>query len=216
MTLRRALGGPWLALLGHLLDQVQKHRARRILDQCAAVGRDVRLRMPVVVYDPQSLRLGDCVDIGEFVVLRASGGLTIGSRVLIAAHAVLTTRGHPKTLPRYGQIEDAPLLVEDDVWIGAGAIVLPGVSVGAGAGANGVVSGIVAVAAGALPTVMVAVGDGGALVASGSVVVTVVADAGTAGSDAAVQLVSSNARNRIRVRVQRIIVCVSWCDSPEG
>ncbi|HOG45113.1 MAG TPA: acyltransferase [Anaerolineae bacterium] len=89
--------------------------------------------MPVVVYDPQSLRLGDCVDIGEFVVLRASGGLTIGSRVLIAAHAVLTTRGHPKTLPRYGQIEDAPLLVEDDVWIGAGAIVLPGVSVGRGA-----------------------------------------------------------------------------------
>ena len=35
-------------------------------------------------------------------------------------------------LPRYGITEDAPVVIEDDVWIGAGAIVLPGVTVGRG------------------------------------------------------------------------------------
>jgi len=70
------------------------------------------------------------VDIGEFSHLRASGGLTIGSRVLIAAHVVITTRTHPVTPPRFGVTRDAPVRIEDDVWIGAGAIVLPGVTIG--------------------------------------------------------------------------------------
>jgi acetyltransferase-like isoleucine patch superfamily enzyme len=107
--------------------------ADEILRLCVAVGANVRLRMPVVVYQPESLAFGDNVDVGEFTVLRASGGMTIGNRVLIAVHAVLTTRGHPEQVPRYGHVVDAPIVIEDDVWIGAGAIVLPGVTVGRGA-----------------------------------------------------------------------------------
>ncbi len=116
--------------------------AHDVLLQCRSVGIDVRLRMPVVVYDPARLRFGDHVDVGEFVMLRASGGLTIGSRVLIAAHAVITTRGHPEQPPRWLKVEDAPVTIEDDVWIGAGAVVLPGVTVGRGAivGAGAVVT----------------------------------------------------------------------------
>jgi acetyltransferase-like isoleucine patch superfamily enzyme len=106
--------------------------AASILARCASVGERVRLRMPVVVYAPEALTFGDQVDIGEFVVLRASGGLSIGARVLIAAHAVVTTRGHPEQLPRWGHTVDAPVVIEDDVWIGAGAIVLPGVTIGRG------------------------------------------------------------------------------------
>ena len=90
------------------------------------------MRPHAVIYAPEELELGDQVDIGEFVVLRASGGLRIGSRVLIAAHAVVTTRGHPEQPPRYAKVVDAPVTIEDDVWIGAGAIVLPGVTVGRG------------------------------------------------------------------------------------
>jgi galactoside O-acetyltransferase len=115
------------------LDLVYRHEERRILQRCGAVGMRVRLRMPLVVYQPENLTFGDDVDVGEFCVLRASGGLTIGSRVLIAAHAVLTTRGHPEDVPRHGRVTDAPITVEDDVWIGAGAVVLPGVVIGRGA-----------------------------------------------------------------------------------
>jgi acetyltransferase-like isoleucine patch superfamily enzyme len=108
----------------------------------ASVAGNVKLRRSVVIYEPEKLRIGENVDIGEFVVLRASGGLTIGARVLIAAHAVVTTRGHPESLPRYGRVEDAPIAIEDDVWIGAGAIVLPGVTLGRGSivGAGAVVT----------------------------------------------------------------------------
>jgi acetyltransferase-like isoleucine patch superfamily enzyme len=88
--------------------------------------------MPVVVYHPEGLRIGSHVDIGEFCVLRASGGLTIGSRVLIASSAVLTTRGHQLAHPRWMTVEDGPIEIEDDVWIGAGATILPGVRVGRG------------------------------------------------------------------------------------
>jgi acetyltransferase-like isoleucine patch superfamily enzyme len=88
--------------------------------------------MPVVIYDPDKLELGDQVDIGEFTHLRANGGIRIGSRVLIAANVTITTREHPVALPRWGVTSDAPIVIEDDVWIGAGAIVLPGVTIGRG------------------------------------------------------------------------------------
>ena len=131
--LTHALRGFVLGWMDRGLSLVNAYRSEMLLRQCAAVGKNIRLRMPLVVYHPEHLSLGDSVDIGEFAVLRASGGLRIGDRVLVAAHAVLTTRGHPQSLPRYGMAEDAPIVVENDVWIGAGAIVLPGVTIGRGA-----------------------------------------------------------------------------------
>jgi len=88
--------------------------------------------MPLAVHHPEGLSLGNHVRIGEFSVLRASGGLRIGDRVLMAANVVITTRGHEVDHPRWMTVEDRPVTIGDDVWIGAGAIVLPGVTVGAG------------------------------------------------------------------------------------
>ena len=109
------------------------HDAARLLARCRKAGDRVRLRMPVVIYEPDHLEFGDQVDVGEFTHIRANGGLRIGSRVLIAAHVTITTREHPVQLPRWGVTNDAPIVIEDDVWIGAGAIVLPGVTIGRGA-----------------------------------------------------------------------------------
>jgi acetyltransferase-like isoleucine patch superfamily enzyme len=122
-----------LRLFSRVQQQAHALEAVRLLQRCAAVGEQVRLRMPVVIYHPEQLRLGNHIDIGEFTHIRASGGITIGSGVLIASHVVITSRAHPVELPRYGVAEDAPVVIEDDVWIGAGAIVLPGVTVGRGA-----------------------------------------------------------------------------------
>ncbi len=124
------------------LRQLDAFRAQAILKRCAHAGRDIRLRMPVVVYSPEKLSLGSQVDIGEFVVLRANGGMRIGDRVLIAAHATLTTRGHPILPPRHGHTVDAPIVIEDDVWVGAAAVILPGVTIGRGSivGAGAVVT----------------------------------------------------------------------------
>lgn len=136
--IRRTLG----SLTAYCLRLAQIHQAEQLLAQCARRGPRVKLRMPVVIYGAEQLSLGDRIDIGEFTVIRASGGVTIGDRVLIAAGAIITSRGHPIPLPRFGVTADAPVVIADDVWIGAGAIVLPGVTIGEGAviAAGGVVT----------------------------------------------------------------------------
>lgn len=123
----------WWAFVERLADGLQRHRAARLLAQCRAVGSGVRLRMPLTIYHPEQLTLGSRIDIGEYCVIRASGGVTLGDRVLVAAGAVITSREHPVALPRHGVTADAPIHIGDDVWIGAGAIVLPGISIGRGA-----------------------------------------------------------------------------------
>ncbi|MEW5984357.1 MAG: acyltransferase [Acidobacteriota bacterium] len=115
------------------LSVVHRHESRQLLCRCASVGAKVSLRSPVSIYHPEALSIGSHVDIGEFTHIRASGGVTIGDRVLIASHVIITSRGHPVELPRYGVTVDAPVIIEDDVWIGAGAIILPGVTIGRGA-----------------------------------------------------------------------------------
>lgn len=124
---------PLLGAISRLLTRVHAYQHEQLLRRCAAVGSNVRLRPPVTIYHPEHLRLASDIDIGEFTLLRASGGLAIGNRVLIASHVVITSRAHPRELPRFGVAEDRPVVIEDDVWIGAGAIVLPGVTVGRGA-----------------------------------------------------------------------------------
>jgi acetyltransferase-like isoleucine patch superfamily enzyme len=124
---------------------LRTYEANAILEHCASVGTNVGLRMPVVVYHPEGLALGNNVSIGEFCHIRASGGVTIGDRVLIASHVVITSRGHSKEIPRWAKVLDAPVKIDDDVWIGAGAIILPGAHIHRGAivAAGAVVTGIV-------------------------------------------------------------------------
>ncbi len=127
-------------MIGWLFDaaarfsaRLRDHEGRQLLRRCQASGVTVRLRMPVTIYDPGRLTLGDRVDIGEYTHIRANGGVTIGSGVLIAAGVIITSREHPVALPRFAVTADAPVIVGDDVWIGAGAVILPGVTIGRGA-----------------------------------------------------------------------------------
>ncbi|MBY0493489.1 MAG: acyltransferase [Cyanobacteria bacterium] len=123
-------------ILGPLADFVvrlaHRYRSERWL---AAMKRSgfVQLRMPLEIYDAEKIECGGDVAFGEFCHIRANGGLKIGSRVMIASHVIITTRSHPVNLPRYAITEDAAVEIGDDVWIGAGAVILPGVSIGNGA-----------------------------------------------------------------------------------
>jgi acetyltransferase-like isoleucine patch superfamily enzyme len=88
----------------------------------------------------------DCL-IGELNVLRGQGGISIGDRVytsplvqLLAVNHVYADRNRP--FIEQG-ITAEGIVVEDDVWIGAGAIITDGVRVGKGAvvAAGAVVTG---------------------------------------------------------------------------
>lgn len=60
--------------------------------------------------------------------------VSIGDGVMIGPRVNLITSGHPLLLAeRRKQVVSVPIVIEDDVWIGAAATVTPGVRIGAGA-----------------------------------------------------------------------------------
>ncbi len=91
------------------------------------------------------IRVGKGSFIGESVVIRGQGGVTIGNAVLIAPMAKILAVNHnyaDVTRPVMDQeITGRGIIIDDGAWIGAGAAILDGVHIGKGAviGANAVV-----------------------------------------------------------------------------
>lgn len=93
-----------------------------------------------------SIHVGNHCSINPYCVVIGGGDVNIGDGVRIAAHAVLVASSHnfsDASRPIYEQGETArPVTIEDDVWIGAGAKILGGVTVRRGTivGAGAVVT----------------------------------------------------------------------------
>ncbi|MFG1887961.1 sugar O-acetyltransferase [Micromonospora sp. NPDC049051] len=86
---------------------------------------------------------GERVFINQGCFFLDYGGITIGDRVMIGPRVTLSTSGHPvEPAERYDFITHAPIVIEDDVWIGAAATITPGVTIGRGSvvGAGAVVA----------------------------------------------------------------------------
>jgi acetyltransferase-like isoleucine patch superfamily enzyme len=98
---------------------------------------------PVHVQHGLNTRVGRNVFVNQGCTLLDIGGIDIGDDVLIGPNVSLITGGHPLTPSRRRQgITAAPIRLERNVWIGAAAVVLQGVTVGEDSvvGAGAVVS----------------------------------------------------------------------------
>lgn len=109
-------------------------------------GRGLTIKEGVVLKFPERISLGRHVGIGEYSLIDGDGEVEIGNFVRIAQGVSIISFEHNyqnceipiklqgKTLKK--------VVIKDDVWVGAGAIVLAGVEVGEGAiiGANAVVN----------------------------------------------------------------------------
>ncbi len=93
-----------------------------------------------------NIKIDDHTSLNPYSILYGHGGLEIGSRVRIAAHVVIIPGQHGIDridVPIMNQAtEMLPVVIHDNVWIGAGAKILGGVSIHTGAviGANAVVT----------------------------------------------------------------------------
>jgi len=92
----------------------------------AKVGTGVVIKPRVNIKYPWQLKVGDHVWIGEGVWIDNLVKVVISSNVCISQGGVLLTGNHDYTDPAFGLIL-GEIYLEEGVWIGANAIVCPGV-----------------------------------------------------------------------------------------
>lgn len=92
------------------------------------IGRDVYIADDIIVVE----------------ILEDRDNLFIGDRVSMAPRVTLVTSSDPNDskIRPFAPIERAPIVIEDDVWLGTGVVIMPGVRIGRGAivGAQSVVT----------------------------------------------------------------------------
>jgi acetyltransferase-like isoleucine patch superfamily enzyme len=116
------------------------------------VGRNTRI-MPGAVIDVYNyrgiedagIRIGDDCVVGPDCIIYGARTVTIGDHVLMGARVTIIPHDHPHergALIRDQGMVSAPVTIEDNVWLGANAIVLKGVTIGTGSviGAGSIVT----------------------------------------------------------------------------
>lgn len=133
-----------------LLETAQIHNFQSCPSKIL-LGSGTYVRGELLIYaHGGKIQIGEYCYVGENTKIWSASSITIGNRVLIA-HGVnihdnishpkdatlrhqhflqITSTGHPKN---HVDLSEAPILIEDDAWIGFNASIMRGVRVGKGA-----------------------------------------------------------------------------------
>lgn len=111
------------------------HTPEEIRDlMCRITGRDIsedfRLFPPFYTDFGKNIRLGRGVFINACCCFQDQGGITVGDGTLIGHRVTVATINHGLRADERHVHHLAPVNIGRNVWIGAGAILLPGVTVG--------------------------------------------------------------------------------------
>jgi len=93
----------------------------------AKVGKGVLLKPDVSIKYPWKLYVGDFTWIGEKVWIDNLADVTIGKNVCLSQGSYLLTGNHNYKSPDFNLITKS-IVLEEGVWIGAKAVVCPGVT----------------------------------------------------------------------------------------
>ncbi|MBS6464630.1 MAG: sugar O-acetyltransferase [Firmicutes bacterium] len=106
------------------------------------VGEDFVLWPPFYTDFGKNIRVGKNVFINHACTFMDRGGISIGDNAYIGPKVCLITENHGIAPSERRMLTSRPVTLCNNVWIGAGAIVLPGVTVGENAvvGAGSVVT----------------------------------------------------------------------------
>lgn len=92
-----------------------------------------RLFPPVYTDFGKNIKIGKDVFVNSGCCFQDQGGVTLGDGCLVGHNVVFATLDHDKRPGRRGDMTAAPIVVGKDVWIGAHATILKGVTIGDGA-----------------------------------------------------------------------------------
>lgn len=136
-------GEDLLLLWLRCVAEVPLHTFRNVFFSLAGVkiGRSSTIHVGAKFYHPAGVSIGEGSLIGDHVVLDGRAPLKIGNHVDFASQVMVYNSQHDIHAEDFGPIS-APVVIEDYVFVGPRAIILPGVTIGKGAviGAGAVVT----------------------------------------------------------------------------
>lgn len=132
LDLRRSVALAFVRLLPPLVGNRLRAVALRLGGIQVGAGTTVGGRMTVL--GPARLTIGRRCWINAGCQFDVSAPITIGDGVSLAHEVLMLTNSHEIGDPeaRAADLVSAPIVVGDGCWLGARAIVLPGVTIGAG------------------------------------------------------------------------------------
>lgn len=109
-----------------------KKRALLLEKIFAKVGDNCWIEPPIRVAYGKNVTWGEGCYANFNLTLVDDSSITIGDNVMFAPNVVVSTAGHPIYPPyrKLGTQYSLPISIGSNVWIGAGAIILPGVTIG--------------------------------------------------------------------------------------
>lgn len=125
--------------LNHTMPGTEEYDAL-VHEVFPAMGEGSRVNAPLTAVRPHKVSIGRNVVVMPGCLMMSAGGITLEDEVLIAANVQLISNNHD--LHQRQIITCKPVHICRKAWIGAGATILPGVTVGENAvvGAGSVVT----------------------------------------------------------------------------
>lgn len=120
--------------------KLRSYLQRSLFKKC---GNNLIMHSPVWIKGKSAIELGDNVGISAFVHIWGHGGVIIGDRTMIGSNSTIISIDHDyKKHPISSTQIFKPVIIGSDVWIGASAIIMPGIKIGNGAviGAGSIVT----------------------------------------------------------------------------
>lgn len=116
----------------NLPPDLDNERERLTKELFGAVGKHIFIEPPVRLAYGKNVFIGNSFYANFNMVLVDDVEIHIGSNVMFAPNVTITTTGHPvhPELRKNGAQFSFPVTICDDVWIGSGAVILPGITIG--------------------------------------------------------------------------------------
>jgi maltose O-acetyltransferase len=119
-----------LRFAGH----IPSHHLRNLIYRLSGIkiGKSSTIHMWAKFFQPKNITIGEDTMIGNTAFLDGRANITIGNHVDIASEVMIYNSEHDINDPNFAAIEDK-VIIDDYVFIGPRAIILPGVHLGKGA-----------------------------------------------------------------------------------